>query len=86
MFVVGGGSRSAAYCRVLASLAGRVVTVPDAEELVATGACVQAAAVLQQRLPIEVANAWGLGAGTTVEPDESVDRLAIREGYRAAAG
>ena len=86
MFLVGGGARSAAYCQVLASLAGRTVTVPDAEELVATGACVQAAAVLQQRPPIEVATAWGLGTGATVEPDESLDRAAIREGYRAAAG
>jgi xylulokinase len=86
MFVVGGGARSAAYCRVLASLAGRPVTVPGAEELVATGACVQAAAVLHQRPPVEVANAWGLGAGAAVEPDETVDRAAIREGYRAASG
>jgi xylulokinase len=86
MFVVGGGARSAAYCRVLASLAGRPVTVPEAEELVATGACVQAAAVLQQRPPLEVASAWGLGTGETIEPDERVDRAAIREGYRAAAG
>lgn len=86
MFVVGGGARSAAYCRVLATLAGRPVTVPDAEELVATGACVQAAAVLHQRSPVEVAKSWGLGAGHTVDPDESVDRRAIREGYRAASG
>jgi xylulokinase len=86
LFVLGGGARSEAYTRVLASLAGRPVIVPDAEELVATGACVQAAAVLHQRSPIDVGRAWNLGSGETVEPDESVDRDGIRRSYHAAAG
>ena len=61
----------------LADLAGRPVLVPDAREHVAAGACVQAAAVLHGRAPDEVAAAWGLGAGSVVEPTD-VDRAAIR--------
>jgi xylulokinase len=85
IFVVGGGARSRAYAQVLATLAGRPVLVPPSGEYVATGACVQAAAVLHGRAPEDVARAWGLGVGTTVEPDESADRAAIRSVYRVAA-
>lgn len=84
--LVGGGARSRAYRHVLAALSGRGVTVPDAGELVATGACVQAAATLTGAGPTEVARAWGLGTGPTVEPDESVDADAIRAAYAAARG
>lgn len=84
--LVGGGSRSRAYRHVLADLSGRTVTVPDAAELVATGACVQAAAALQGTDPGEVAAAWGLGEGVTVEPDVSVDAASVRAAYAAARG
>jgi xylulokinase len=80
-FLVGGGARSPAYRRVIADLVGRQVLVPDASELVALGAAVQAASVLHQRPPPEVAAAWGCGAGTAVEPDGRVDRDAIRARY-----
>ncbi len=68
LVLVGGGSRSAAYPRVLSDLAGRAVTVAAGAEHVAAGACVQAAAVLHGRPPEEVAVAWGLGRGPVVEP------------------
>ena len=46
LLLVGGGARSLAYRRIVADLARRRATVPRGDELVATGACVQAAAVL----------------------------------------
>jgi xylulokinase len=81
VLLVGGGARSGAYRQVLADLLGRPVVVVDGEEHVATGACVQAAMVLHDRPPSAIAGAWGLGHGRVVEPDESVDREAIRAAY-----
>jgi xylulokinase len=84
MLLVGGGSHSRAYRQILADLGGRPVVVPDAPELVATGACVQAASVLLGSTPAEVAAAWGLGTGTQIEPTD-VDRGEVRARYREAA-
>jgi xylulokinase len=84
LVLVGGGARSPAYRQLLADLSGRSVTVPHAAEHVATGACVQAAAVLRDRPPAAVAAEWHVGAGTVVEPRD-VDRNAIRERYTAVA-
>ena len=81
VLLVGGGARSGAYRQVLADLLGRPVVVVDGEEHVATGACVQAAMVLHDRPGSAIAAAWGLGHGRNVEPDESVDRDAIRAAY-----
>ena len=68
MYLIGGGARAAAYREVLAALSGRAVQVPDADELVALGACVQAAACVGPGSVEQVAEAWGLGGGTLVEP------------------
>ena len=84
--LVGGGARSTAFRRIVADLSGRPVAVPDAVEAVATGACVQAAAVLLDRPLAEVQAAWGLGAGAVVEPDRSVDGAAVRQAYAALRG
>jgi xylulokinase len=81
LFLVGGGARSSVFRRVVADLAGRPVTVPFGFETVATGACVQAAAVLQGSDPTAVAGAWGLGQGEMYEPDRSVDAGAVRASY-----
>ena len=86
LLLVGGGARSLAYRRVVADLAQRPVTVPRGDELVATGACVQAAAVLHQRAPEDIARAWRLGEGTVVDPDARVDARAIRAAYARARG
>ena len=83
--LVGGGARSRAFQRVLADISGRVVAVPAADEHVAAGACIQAAAVLHGRDLGEIGRAWGLGAGPTIEPHD-VDRDAIRAAYALAAG
>jgi xylulokinase len=86
VFLVGGAARSAAYRRVVADLTGRAVQVPADEELVAGGAAVQAAAIHLGGDFAQVADAWGLRRGETVEPDGSVDRAAIRGAYADAAG
>jgi len=86
LVLVGGGARSLAYRRVLADLSGRELSVMGGDlEMVAAGACVQAAAALLTANPSEVAASWGLRtAATTVEPDLSVDREAVRAGYARA--
>ncbi|HEV3226377.1 MAG TPA: xylulokinase [Acidimicrobiales bacterium] len=81
--LVGGGARSPAYRQIVADLSGRPITVPAGEEHVAMGACVQAAAVLHQRPPAEIAAAWGLGEGEIVEPDVRVDPAMLRSRYAA---
>ncbi|MFZ0666200.1 MAG: xylulokinase [Acidimicrobiales bacterium] len=87
IFFIGGAARSAAYRRVIADLTGRAILVPSDEEIVATGAAVQAAAVHLGCDFSGVAEEWRLGAdGDVVEPDESVDRVAIRSAYAVAAG
>ncbi len=84
LFLIGGGSRSAAFRQVVADLAQRPVVVPDADEHVATGACIQAAVVWaesksqviisgsnseQSANPFaELAAQWSLGGGSVTNP------------------
>lgn len=87
LVLVGGGARSQAYRRCLADLSGRAVSVPEADEHVATGAALQAAMVARREAGhgvdlAELVADWGLGAGLVVEP-ETVDRAAIRGAYAA---
>lgn len=84
-FLIGGGAHSAAYRRVVADLSGRPVIVPDDAELVATGAAVQAAAVLGSTEPTAIARAWQVGTGVVVDPDPTVDVAAVRDAYACAA-
>ncbi|MEM7091467.1 MAG: xylulokinase [Actinomycetota bacterium] len=84
LHLIGGGARSVAYRRRCADLWGRPVLVPDADETVATGAAVQAAVIAGGEAIDDVQRRWSLGAGTTIEPDTSVDGAAIRERYAAA--
>jgi xylulokinase len=86
--LVGGGSRSAAYREVFASLSDLPVGTADADEAVATGACVQAAAAAMGERHEEVARRWSLGAVTPIEPpqpDEAVDVRAQYAALRSAA-
>ena len=84
--LVGGGARSDAYRKIVADLTGRSVLVPEADELVAVGAAVQAAVALTGSTFDDVADAWNLRAGRVVEPDLTVDAASIRERYVEAAG
>ncbi len=84
--LIGGGARSGAYRQIVADLAQREVVVPAGDDHVATGACVQAAAVLHETTPEEIAAAWELGGGDVVEPDDRVDADAVRAQYAEARG
>lgn len=84
VFLIGGAARSAAYRRVVADLTGRIIVVPSDDELVAAGAAVQAAAVHLGCDFAQVCDAWGLGRGDVVEPDDTVDRAAVRAAYAEA--
>ncbi len=80
LLLVGGGARSSAYRQRAADLRGGPVIVPAADEAVATGAAVQAAAVAGLGSPAELATRWLLGAGETVEP-VATDGAAVRAAY-----
>ncbi len=66
--LIGGGARSVAYQQRAADLFGAPVLVPDADEMVATGAAVQAASVVEGVSVADVAKRWPLAAGSWVEP------------------
>jgi xylulokinase len=84
-FLVGGGARSAAYRAFAADLWQAPVVVPAADEAVAAGACVQAAAGLHGEPPGAVARRWSLGTGTTVDPPDLIAADVVREAYATAA-
>ena len=84
LHLIGGGARSVAYRQRCADLWQRPILVPDADETVATGAAVQAAVAAGLGTLDELQTAWGLGSGTTIEPNTDVDASAIRERYASA--
>lgn len=67
LHLTGGGAKSAAYRQILADLHGAPIRVPEADETVATGGAVQAAAILGRSFT-DTAAAWTLGAGADVDP------------------
>lgn len=67
LHLIGGGAKSPAYRQILADLHGAPIRIPDTDETVATGAAVQAAAILGCPFT-ETARAWALGAGVDIEP------------------
>lgn len=86
LFLVGGGARSAAYRQVLADLSQHEVCSSPGDELVAAGACIQAAACLHGVDPLRLATEWHLGPTTLVAPNDATDHEAIRLAYAAARG
>ena len=94
LLLIGGGARSRAFQHVVADLAQRTVTIPSADEHVAVGAALQAAVVWSvaggagsgDDVLVRLRAAWGLGGGTTVSPDESIDVATIRARYAEARG
>jgi xylulokinase len=84
VFLVGGGSQSAAYRQITADLLGCPVIVPSEPELVASGAAVQAAALVHGCGFEALADAWDLGAGEMIEPLSSADRAGIRAAFSQA--
>ncbi len=86
MFLIGGGARSGAYRRITAELADREIVVPDDDETVATGACVQAAAVQRGVDSAELSKEWNLGSGPVTRPVGDGAAEAVRTAYYRAAG
>jgi xylulokinase len=87
LFLVGGGARSTAYRQILADLTQRPVTIPADDELVALGACVQAAARVTGAAITDVQAEWSLGHGTTIDPAVAPDTAsAVRAAYATARG
>ncbi len=80
VYLVGGGSRSTAYRQRAADLLAQPIIVPDTDETVATGAALQAAAVVTGDAFDSLAERWHLGAGATVDPAH--DASAVRARYR----
>jgi xylulokinase len=68
LVLIGGGSRGRTWRSVVGRLTGRAVQVPEASELVAIGAAVQATAVLRGEEPAEVAARWGSATGVLLDP------------------
>lgn len=66
--LIGGGARSKTWWHVVQRLSGRAILIPDATDLVAIGAAVQAAATLHSLDPREVASRWNTTSGTLLEP------------------
>jgi xylulokinase len=84
ILLVGGAARSRAVRQVLADLAGLPVVVPDVGEAAATGAAVQAAAVLAGEPTDEVARRWGLGGGAEQAPSAAASAAPeVRAAYEA---
>ena len=81
--LAGAVARRPGLAAAVADLAGREVVVARFGG-VATGACVQAAAVLQESHPLDVARAWGLDGGEVVEPAGVVDAAACLAAHAAA--
>lgn len=78
--LVGGGARSAAYRHVFAALCDLSVGTADEAEAVATGACVQAAAVALGESHADIAARWGLGDTVSIEAEPSPE---VRHQYAA---
>jgi xylulokinase len=79
LVLTGGGAQSRALRAVIAGLVDVPVVVADVDQAVATGAAVQAAAVLQGCDHSAIQQQWGLGSGTTV--DHAVESGGLRERY-----
>ncbi len=87
LVLLGGGARSPAYRQVLATLAGRPVTVPYDDEIVSAGAAVQAAVLATGSDPDDIVGAWGLRDGGTTAPGTGSDAAeAVRRRFVEARG
>jgi xylulokinase len=87
MLLLGGGSKSAAYRQILASLSGRAVRVPHHPQSVSAGAAVQAAVLATGSDHSSIVEAWDLRQGSITEPaDESQASIEVRQRYHHARG
>ncbi|GBE21866.1 MAG TPA: xylulokinase [Actinobacteria bacterium] len=79
LVVIGGGAKGTAWRSVVRSLSGRSVQVPDAQELVALGAAVQATSILTGEPSDSVARRWhtrkGIALPAVTPDEETIDRI-----------
>ncbi len=87
LLLVGGGARSAAYRQRLADIANRQVHIPQSDETVATGAAIQAAAIVEESAEQLVfrADKWKLTTTHIIEPSSDMGLDELRIQYRQAA-
>ncbi|MGC8627113.1 MAG: FGGY family carbohydrate kinase [Acidimicrobiales bacterium] len=78
LLLVGGGARSGVWREVIRRLSGRGVLVPDAKELVALGAAVQAASVLEGVGPRVIVDRWGTRKGEQEPPLAKDEEKSLR--------
>jgi xylulokinase len=80
LLLIGGGARGTAWLQTVRRLSGRAVQVPEAQELVALGAAVQAATLLTGEEPAAIAERWATSRGPVHPPlprdDAALARLA----------
>ena len=79
--LIGGGARSSAYRQRCADLRQSPIVVPASDEVVATGAALQAASITTAGPAADLAAAWDLGAGETIEPRLGSDGPEVRAAY-----
>ena len=85
LVLVGGGARGGTWRDVVRRLSGRPILIPEATELVALGAAVQATAIWRGESPADVARRWGTASGTLLDPlPRDDDRLAAIRSVRNA--
>lgn len=70
IILIGGGAQGAAWQRTVRRLSGRAVIVPEAKELVALGAAIQAAVVFTGESFDAFVERWNTRAGLVLEPME----------------
>ena len=79
LVLIGGGARGQAWRDVVRRLSGKPLQVPADGEFVALGAAAQAAALVTDEAPLDVARGWGHGIGEEIEPlerdDEALHRI-----------
>ena len=66
--LLGGGARGQRWRDVILEASGRPILLPDADELVALGAAVQAAVALTGESAAQITAAWDTAKGTLIEP------------------
>jgi xylulokinase len=88
LILIGGGARGATWREAFGRLSGRPLLIPDADELVARGAAIQATAVWRSEDPLAVARRWNTQAGQRRDPvardgDRLAQMRAVRDAIRA---
>jgi xylulokinase len=84
LVLIGGGARGKTWQHTVQRLSGRAISIPDATELVAIGAAVQATATLRGEAAVEPALRWRTDRGTLLAPmspdrDTAARHRSVRE-------